>query len=156
MLLYRYFCMCYYRNILFCRGGFFIGKALLRIGQVAKLSGLSTRTIDYYTSNKLLPVTRSASNYRLYSEDVLHTLERIKLLKKQRMSIEEIRKVIQSTEDEDIEPIMNEVQAEIACLQKKLTSLEEKLKDAPQEEKKKVYRTLETKLLDVMKLLSLM
>jgi len=148
--------MCYYRNILFCRGGFFIGKALLRIGQVAKLSGLSTRTIDYYTSNKLLPVTRSASNYRLYSEDVLHTLERIKLLKKQRMSIEEIRKVIQSTEDEDIEPIMNEVQAEIACLQKKLTSLEEKLKDAPQEEKKKVYRTLETKLLDVMKLLSLM
>ena len=148
--------MCYYRNILFCRGGFFIGKALLRIGQVAKLSGLSTGTIDYYTSNKLLPVTRSASNYRLYSEDVLHTLERIKLLKKQRMSIEEIRKVIQSTEDEDIEPIMNEVQAEIACLQKKLTSLEEKLKDAPQEEKKKVYRTLETKLLDVMKLLSLM
>lgn len=148
--------MCYYRNILFCRGGFFIGKALLRIGQVAKLSGLSTRTIDYYTSNKLLPVTRSASNYRLYSEDVLHTLERIKLLKKQRMSIEEIRKVIQSTEDEDIEPIMNEVQAEIACLQKKLTSLEEKLKDAPQEERKKVYRTLETKLLDVMKLLSLM
>ena len=148
--------MCYYRNILFCRGGFFIGKALLRIGQVAKLSGLSTRTIDYYTSNKLLPVTRSASNYRLYSEDVLHTLERIKLLKKQRMSIEEIRKVIQSTEDEDIEPIMNEVQAEIACLQKNLTSLEEKLKDAPQEEKKKVYRTLETKLLDVMKLLSLM
>jgi len=128
----------------------------LRIGQVAKLSGLSTRTIDYYTSNKLLPVTRSASNYRLYSEDVLHTLERIKLLKKQRMSIEEIRKVIQSTEDEDLEPIMNEVQAEIACLQKKLTSLEEKLKDAPQEEKKKVYRTLETKLLDVMKLLSLM
>lgn len=123
---------------------------------MAKLSGLSTRTIDYYTSNKLLPVTRSASNYRLYSEDVLHTLERIKLLKKQRMSIEEIRKVIQSTEDEDIEPIMNEVQAEIACLQKKLTSLEEKLKDAPQEEKKKVYRTLETKLLDVMKLLSLM
>lgn len=128
----------------------------MRIGQVAKLSGLSTRTIDYYTSNKLLPVTRSASNYRLYSEDVLHTLERIKLLKKQRMSIEEIRKVIQSTEDEDLEPIMNEVQAEIACLQKKLTSLEEKLKDAPQEEKKKVYRTLETKLLDVMKLLSLM
>lgn len=128
----------------------------MRIGQVAKLSGLSTRTIDYYTSNELLPVTRSTSNYRLYSEDVLHTLERIKLLKKQRMSIEEIRKIIQSREDHEIEPIMNEVQNEIACLHKKLTSLEERLKDAPQEEKKKVYNTLETKLLDVMKLLSLM
>ncbi|WP_400244069.1 MerR family transcriptional regulator [Niallia sp. JL1B1071] len=128
----------------------------MRIGQVAKLSGLSTRTIDYYTSNKLLPVTRSDSNYRLYSEDVLHTLERIKLLKKQRMSIEEIRKIIQSREDHEIEPIMNEVQNEIACLHKKLTSLEERLKDAPQEEKKKVYHTLETKLLDVMKLLSLL
>lgn len=128
----------------------------MRIGQVAKLSGLSTRTIDYYTSNKLLPVTRSASNYRLYSEDVIHTLERIKLLKKQRMSIEEIRKTIQAREELAIEPIMNEVQNEIACLHKKLTSLEERLKDAPQEEKKKVYHTLETKLLDVMKLLSLM
>jgi len=138
------------------KGGFFIGKALLRIGQVAKLSGLSTRTIDYYTSNKLLPVTRSDSNYRLYSEDVLHTLERIKLLKKQRMSIDEIRKVIQSREEDEIEPIMNDVQNEIACLHKKLASLEERLKDAPQEEKKKVYYTLEKKLLDVMKLLSLM
>ncbi|AYV68403.1 MULTISPECIES: MerR family transcriptional regulator [Niallia] len=128
----------------------------MRIGQVAKLSGLSTRTIDYYTSNKLLPVTRSDSNYRLYSEDVLYTLERIKLLKKQRMSIGEIRNVIHSMEDQEIEPIMDEVQDEIACLHKKLASLEERLKDAPQEEKKKVYRTLETKLLDVMKLLSLM
>ncbi|KAB7671854.1 MerR family transcriptional regulator [Bacillus sp. B1-b2] len=128
----------------------------MRIGQVAKLSGLSTRTIDYYTSQKLLPVTRSASNYRLYKEDVLQTLERIKILKNQRMSIEEIRKVLESGENEGIQPIMNEVQSEIQCLHKKLTSLEEKMKDVPQEEKRKVYHTLETKLLDVMKLLSLM
>ena len=128
----------------------------MRIGQVAKRSGLSTRTIDYYTSQKLLPVTRSSSNYRLYSADVLQTLERIKLLKKQRMSIDEIRKVIQSNDNEGIQPIMTEVQDEIQCLQKKITSLEEKMKDVPQEEKRKVYHTLETKLLDVMKLLSLM
>ncbi|MCP3764782.1 MerR family transcriptional regulator [Domibacillus sp. A3M-37] len=133
-----------------------IGKALLRIGQLAKLSGLSSRTIDYYTQCGLLPVQRSSANYRLYPEDVLQTLERIKLLKKQRMSIEEIKRVLLTPECQEIEPIMCEVQDEIDCLQKKLTVLEEKLKDAPQEEKERVHRILETKLTDVMKLLTLL
>ncbi|MFK4997232.1 MerR family transcriptional regulator [Bacillus sp. N9] len=45
------------------------------------MSGLSLRTIDYYTQSGLLDCTRSASNYRLYDKQVLQTIERIKLLK---------------------------------------------------------------------------
>ncbi|OLN22420.1 MerR family transcriptional regulator [Domibacillus antri] len=131
-----------------------IGKALLRIGQVAELSGLSSRTIDYYTQHGLLEYERSSSNYRLYPESVLQTLERIKLLKKQRMSIAEIKEAIQT--DNTIEPIIVEVQDEITCLQQKLTTLEEQMKDAPREEKKLIYQKLESKLTDVMKLLTLM
>lgn len=124
---------------------------------MAKLSGLSTRTIDYYTQNKLLPVQRSSSNYRLYSTDVLQTLERIKWLKKQRMSLVEIQQLLHENKSiQEIEPIMDEVQKELFCLQKKLTTLEEKMKDVPQEEKTRVYRTLEKNLQDMMKLLSLM
>lgn len=138
------------------KGGFSIGEALLRIGQVAKLSGLSTRTIDYYTQNGLLDVKRTSSNYRLYSEEVLQTLERIKLLKEQRMSLAEIKDVIHSNGNQEIEPIMNEVQDEIYCLQKKLSLLEEKLKGVSKEEKMRVYQTLEPKLTAVMSLLTLL
>jgi len=138
------------------KGGVYIGKALLRIGQVAKLSGLSTRTIDYYTQCNLLPVERSASNYRLYPEDVLQTLERIKLLKHQRMSISEIKSVILSQEDSEVVELLHEVQDEIECLQKKIVTLEEKLKDLPEEEKKQIYHKIEPKLLDVMTLMALM
>ncbi|WP_050182100.1 MerR family transcriptional regulator [Domibacillus robiginosus] len=128
----------------------------MRIGQVAELSGLSSRTIDYYTQCGLLPVERSSTNYRLYPESVLQTLERIKLLKKQRMSIAEIEQVLHEPEDREIDPIMYDVQEEIDCLQKKLASLEEKLKDAPKEEKERVHKILEQKMMDIMKLLTML
>ncbi|MCI2256036.1 MerR family transcriptional regulator [Domibacillus sp. PGB-M46] len=134
----------------------YIGKALLRIGEVAKLSGLSSRTIDYYTQCGLLTVQRSSANYRLYSEDILQTLERIKLLKNQRLSISEIKQVLQVPENKEIEPIIYEVQDEIDCLQKKLAVLEERLKNAPQDEKKRVRSMIEQKLADVMTLLTML
>ncbi|MCP3764111.1 MerR family transcriptional regulator [Domibacillus sp. A3M-37] len=128
----------------------------MRIGQVAKLSGLSSRTIDYYTQCGLLPVERSSANYRLYPESVLQTLERIKFLKKQRMSIAEIEQVLHEPADKELDPIMHDVQDEMECLQKKLTSLEEKLKDAPKEEKERVHKILEQKMMDIMKLLTML
>jgi MerR family copper efflux transcriptional regulator len=40
---------------------------LLRIGEVASAAGVSTRTVDFYTSLGLVePAARSAGNYRLY------------------------------------------------------------------------------------------
>lgn len=133
-----------------------IGKALLRIGKVAELSGLSVRTIDYYTQNGLLEVQRSSSNYRLYSEDVIHTLERIKLLKQQRMSIEEIKKALKPNVPMEIEPIIRDVQNEIHCLQQKLSTLEEKLKHVSQEEKIRVYKRIEPNLSAIMTLMTLL
>ncbi|TRZ40610.1 MerR family transcriptional regulator [Niallia circulans] len=128
----------------------------MRIGKVAELSGLSSRTIDYYTQIGLLEVQRSSSNYRLYPEDVLETLERIKILKQQRMSMEEIKEVLHSEFSGDIEPIICDVQDEINCLQKKLSILEEKLKNVPPEEKLKVYKRIEPKMTAIMTLLALL
>ncbi|MDE5054149.1 MerR family transcriptional regulator (plasmid) [Niallia taxi] len=128
----------------------------MRIGKVAELSGLSSRTIDYYTQIGLLEVQRSSSNYRLYPVDVLETLKRIKILKQQRMSMEEIKEVLQSDVSGDIEPIICDVQDEINCLQKKLSLLEEKLKNVPPEEKLKVYKRIEPKMTAIMTLLALL
>ena len=150
------FCkLCYYfLNIL--KGGACIGKELMHIGEVAKLSGLSTRTIDYYTSCGFFSVERSEANYRLYPTTVLQTIERILLLKKQRMSIAEIKQILVTDENLETELLIEEVHKEFDCLQKKLARLEEQLKDAPTHVKVNIHKTLETRMMSIASLLTLM
>jgi MerR family copper efflux transcriptional regulator len=83
-------------------------------------------------------------------------LERIKLLKKQRMSIVEISEALKVSSEDVKESILIEVQEEIDRLQKKLTTLEELMKDAPQEERKLIYQDLSNKMMAVMQLLTLL
>ncbi|MEK3886844.1 MerR family transcriptional regulator [Bacillus sp. FSL K6-3431] len=123
-----------------------LGESLLRIGQVAKISGLSLRTIDYYTRNGLLEYSRSASNYRLYGQEVLQTIERIKLLKKQRLSLEEIKASIQTVNLPSKEKMIRDVQADIDSLQKRLSQLEETMRDASPEEKKLISQQIGNQL----------
>ena len=45
---------------------------LLRIGELANLAGVSTRTVDFYTGLGLIePAERTAGNFRLYSADCM-------------------------------------------------------------------------------------
>ena len=45
----------------------------LKIGDVARLSGLPTKTIRYYESVGLLPAPQRADNgYRIYADDAVH------------------------------------------------------------------------------------
>ncbi|MEW9110859.1 MAG: MerR family transcriptional regulator [Cytobacillus gottheilii] len=120
------------------------GKSLLRIGQVAKLSGLTTRTIDYYTQNNLLPVERSSSNYRLYPEEALVTLEKIKKLKKEKMSLDQIKKLIQS--DQQTNLIIKEVEDKILSLNEKIHLLEESLDQLPDKEREQVCLNLKEQM----------
>lgn len=126
----------------------------MRIGQVAKLSGLTPRTIDYYTQQNLLRVERSSSNYRLYHEDVLITLEKIKRLKQQRYSIPEIQTLIYLQENQGVDMILNEVQDEVNRLNGKLDLLSCRLRELPKVERERVFRTLEEELLNVIKRLT--
>jgi MerR family copper efflux transcriptional regulator len=72
------------------------------------------------------------------------------------MSIVEISAAIQGSVENSKEPMLIEVQDEIARLQQKLTTLEELMKDAPQDEKKIVYQDLSNKMMAVMQLLTLL
>ncbi|KAB2335937.1 MerR family transcriptional regulator [Bacillus mesophilum] len=124
----------------------------MRIGQVAKLSGLTTRTIDYYTQNNLLPVERSSSNYRLYPEEALVTLEKIKKLKKEQMSLDEIKKHIQS--DQQTNLIIKEVEDKISSLNEKIHLLEESLDQLPDKEREQVCLNLQEQMKRTLKKLS--
>ncbi|GAX90284.1 MerR family transcriptional regulator [Effusibacillus lacus] len=68
---------------------------MYRIGELADLTNLSKRTIDYYTQLGLLTPERTESNYRYYSEEALERLKLIELYKKEKLSLEEIRERIQ-------------------------------------------------------------
>ena len=67
-----------------------------KIGELAKKSDVSKRTIDYYTQIGLLHVeTTSASNYRLYSEQSIEDIRFIELCKEMKMSLREIKERIE-------------------------------------------------------------
>lgn len=128
----------------------------MKIGEVAKLSGMSTRTIDYYTNCGLLAFERSEANYRLYPATTLQTLERIQFLKNQRMSIVEIQEVLTASDTLETEELIKDVIDEFNCLQRKIVRLEEQLKDAPMHVKVRSGKALESKMVAIASLLALM
>lgn len=69
--------------------------ALLRIGELARVSGSNPRTLRFYESVGLLPAAkRSPANYRLYDG---RTTERLQFIRKARglgMSLAEIRSIL--------------------------------------------------------------
>ncbi|UJF26607.1 MerR family transcriptional regulator [Planococcus sp. 107-1] len=128
----------------------------MKIGEIAQLSGVSTRTIDYYTNRGLLSVERSEKNYRLYPDSALQTLERIHQLKKQRLSIAEIKELLDSSRLPETEVLAEDVYEEFDCLQKKIIRLEEQMKDAPAHVKVQISKALESKLVAIASLLALL
>lgn len=128
----------------------------MKIGEIAQLSGVSTRTIDYYTNRGLLSVERSEKNYRLYPDSTLQTLERIHQLKKQRLSIAEIKELLDSSRLSETEVLAEDVYEEFDCLQKKIIRLEEQMKNAPTHVKVQISKALESKLVAIASLLALL
>lgn len=65
---------------------------LYRIGELARATSLSQRTIDYYTKIGLIePAQRTNTNYRLYHIETIERLERISQLKKEKYTLDEIK-----------------------------------------------------------------
>jgi len=70
-------------------------KRLLKIGEVAQLSGIGIETLRFYEKSRVLdkPV-RTESNYRLYGEEVLERLSFIKRAQVLGFKLEEIKRII--------------------------------------------------------------
>lgn len=67
----------------------------LRIGEAARLTGLSAAGIRHYEREGLLPEpVRSDSRYRLYGEADLHRLRFIRLCRAMDMSLDEVRTLL--------------------------------------------------------------
>ena len=66
------------------------------ISQVAKLTGISTRTLQYYDEIGLLkPSETTDSGYRLYDDDALQELQQILFFKELGFQLKEIKEILQ-------------------------------------------------------------
>ncbi|HEX6341100.1 MerR family transcriptional regulator [Umezawaea sp.] len=94
-----------------------MSEALLKIGELAARSGVSIRTIDYYTGLGLLaPAKRTASNYRLYSPADADRIGVIQRLETQGVSLEEISRALGS-QPADVADLLTRITADLDVLQ---------------------------------------
>lgn len=65
---------------------------LYRVGELARLTNTSQRTIDYYTQLGLIhPIKRTDNKYRYYNDETITRLKRIETMKQEKYSLEEIK-----------------------------------------------------------------
>ena len=94
---------------------------LYTIGQLAKLAGISTKTLRVYERKGLLVPERDADNsYRLYGEEAVRTLEKIQLMKWLDFSLDQIAEFLQLYENVSREKMLLEQKR---LLEKKRTQL---------------------------------
>lgn len=67
----------------------------LRIGELARRAGVTTRTIRYYESRGLLGPADRPGGFRYYTDEALVRLNKIDSLKKLGLSLDEIASVIE-------------------------------------------------------------
>lgn len=66
------------------------------VSQVAKLTGISTRTLQYYDEIGLLkPSGLTSSGYRLYDDETLQTLQQILFFKELGFRLKEIKEILE-------------------------------------------------------------
>ena len=73
-----------------------------QISELAKLAGVTVRTIRYYISQGLLPSPSASGQFDRYDDSYLHKLELIKRLKEEYLPLDKIRDLITSMSDEAI------------------------------------------------------
>ena len=111
-----------------------LGQGLLDIGRASKASGVSVKMIRHYEEIGLLgTVARTYANYRVYSENNVHTLRFIKRARALGFSIDDIRELLslwqnKSRPSASVKKVaaghMGELKRKIAEMQSMLTTLQ--------------------------------
>lgn len=98
----------------------------MRIGEVAKLAGVSTRAVRHYHQRGLLPEpARLANGYRRYTLTEVVTLTRIRRLTELGLTLDEVRDALGDTRD--LREILVELDADLAEEERELRTRRERL-----------------------------
>ncbi len=75
-------------------------KQLLRIGEIAKRTGFTTKTLRYYEEIGLVrPTGRSESGYRLYGDDVLGRLGFVRRSQGLGLRLNDIKRILEISDE---------------------------------------------------------
>lgn len=99
----------------------------LHIGEVARLVGISTKTIRYYHEIGLLAEPeRTVSGYRLYTAQHLLRLQRIRRLRALGLSLERTRAILGDVSQETESTLRTALQSLVEELSAQVLELEER------------------------------
>ncbi|MCT2535198.1 MerR family transcriptional regulator [Aquibacillus koreensis] len=123
---------------------------MLRIGELAELSNVSKRTIDYYTKIGLLQCKRSESNYRYYSEESMEELKFIEQCKKMHLTLDDIKqkKSLMDSNQMDQEAFLTQVNLisnKIDFLQNEIKAVYANVGNLEEKERAKILDNLKPK-----------
>lgn len=76
-----------------------MNSGLIRIGDLSRITGVPIATLRYYESEGLIGCVRTRSKYRIFSADTVEIVRRIVYLKSLKISLAEIRRIVQVTSD---------------------------------------------------------
>jgi DNA-binding transcriptional MerR regulator len=95
----------------------------MRIGELAELVGVSTRTVRHYHQLGLLPEpTRLPNGYREYRLRDAVTLARVRRLAELGLSLEEIRDALADDQGRELREVLEELDADLARQQAELAA----------------------------------
>ncbi|MFD9080690.1 MerR family transcriptional regulator [Streptomyces erythrochromogenes] len=95
----------------------------MRIGELAKRAGTSTRTLRYYEARGLLPARRADNGHRTYDEDDLRLLREIRTLRDFGFELEETRPFVECLRAGH--PAGDSCPASLAVYRRKLAELDD-------------------------------
>ena len=99
---------------------------MISIGELAKQTGASVRSLRHYEQSGLLASSRQANGYRLFEPSAVQFVERIRVLLRNGFTLEEIRPVVSmlSPQPPDLRGICGDV---IALYHGKLGELDRRI-----------------------------
>ncbi|MDQ0221292.1 DNA-binding transcriptional MerR regulator [Peribacillus cavernae] len=91
------------------------------------MANVTKRTVDYYTQIGLLKAERSSSNYRYYNMDMISRLQYIEELKKDHLTLDDIKVKLKTQADESLE--LEELKEKIKALEQDVSAIASLLKE---------------------------
>ncbi|MDX8290463.1 MULTISPECIES: MerR family transcriptional regulator [Metabacillus] len=121
---------------------------------MAEITGVTKRTIDYYTTLGLLKAERSPSNYRYYDHSSIERIAFIEKSKAEGHSLEEIKKRVISRFSEEVDVL--ELRLKIQGLEQDVTKALEQLKESDPEKYESLKKNISSESLSLIQSLLLL
>ncbi|KMY31365.1 transcriptional regulator [Lysinibacillus xylanilyticus] len=124
------------------------------MGELAEKTGITKRTIDYYTHIGLLEAERSTSNYRYYAPAMIERLHFIEQRKQQGLSLVDIQHELNITPHEEIDVQM--LRVKMQNLEQDVTFLLERINKQDNKDIEKIKKNVSPESIALMQSLLLL